>query len=1334
MSMAMVGLLVLGAGGLFACGSKSTGESNNNSITWCEDDNQCGPGEVCRGNQCVVEGDGGLPDSTVDEPDIVLSDETLDFESPLIGAEVILPLTVHNVGTADLVITLIEIIETGGPGSPQEFHSDFEGAVNIVIPPNGEQGINVSLLSVDGELDLGELRIHSNDPDENPVGVDLVSEHKGVADIDVCATDEGTALVPEAPYLTYPYDATDCVVSVDDDPVLDFGLVQFEEPQRRILALYNLAEGNAPLTINSVLITNNSGQAASFSMSFWVQDESTGEATSVGLPFFLSAGDTVNGINPTVVYVSVDFDASVDVFPLEQLEIQTNDPDESQVFVDIVGVVTGCPPDFWDVNGDPSDGCEYSCEFLGSTEDCLTPGEDDNCNGEVDEEDADNCTVYYRDHDGDGFGDGNDARCLCAADGEYNVGQGGDCDDDDEYVLPGVVERCITPYDDNCDGSDNDPDAQGCVSYLRDEDGDGYGITGDTECLCYNAGFYTASMGGDCDDDPNVCGVGCNPGMAEQCSTAYDDNCNGDSNELNAPGCTTYYRDSDDDGYGHQSISQCWCSPNGDFDSTDPSDCDDGNDAINPAASEECDLVDNNCVAGIDEGFDLQTDTLHCGVCNHACTNAHGAVACIAGVCSPTCAPGWGDCDTNPDNGCETDLNVVSFCGACLVNAECPNGFFCDGGTCTKKWNDGHTCSDDFECSSSLCRDLVCCNSDCSGICRGCAVMGSVGTCTYYAADTDPEPECTQDLAATCGQTGWCDGGGACQLYSAGTECLAESCTGTSHLFADTCNGAGGCQDGGSEDCSPYVCLGTSCRTSCTITSHCVAGFICTGNACVPQSGIGDSCSNDGECATGHCEDSVCCNRECDGTCRACNLGGNIGTCIDHASGEDPETGCGLCRACDGSGACAPATSGDDPKDQCSPQAKSTCGRDGECDGLGACRLWAIGTQCVAQSCVNHTVSLPRTCNGSGTCLTGTSLFCTPYECSGSVCGSSPCGSDTDCISGYFCNASNICVTKMGLGQVCGGLNECISGICKDGVCCGTPCTGTCESCNLSGSAGTCTDYDANDDPEHECTGTCRSCNGSGSCYNTAAGFDEENECTPSASSSCGTLADCDGAGDCAYWAPGTQCVAQSCAGSIEYPADFCNGTGTCVNTGATDCHPFMCQGDSCRTNCSIDDDCVSGYNCVSPNCCLPISTGSGSGCGGGDLFSFTHSNTSPTGTVISGNLVGASERWYRFRAVEWGGDLNIWSWLSTNPSSEFRIEVRETLYAVTNCTGATAPDDCDPDPVRYQWYHSGCSVNGCQDNDSQTIYVRVYRSVTATPTCNSYQLTIKVGGTVQPW
>lgn len=47
------------------------------------------------------------------------------------------------------------------------------------------------------------------------------------------------------------------------------------------------------------------------------------------------------------------------------------------------------------------------------------------------------------------------------------------------------------------------------------------------------------------------------------------------------------------------------------------------------------------------------------------CSNPHGQTACDAGACYPTCSPGFGDCNRNTADGCETDLSSRDNCGGC---------------------------------------------------------------------------------------------------------------------------------------------------------------------------------------------------------------------------------------------------------------------------------------------------------------------------------------------------------------------------------------------------------------------------------------------------------------------------------------------------------------------------------------------------------------------------------------------------------------------------------------------------------------------------------------------
>jgi len=67
------------------------------------------------------------------------------------------------------------------------------------------------------------------------------------------------------------------------------------------------------------------------------------------------------------------------------------------------------------------------------TEHC--DGQDDDCDGDTDEEDASGCAPWFRDEDGDGFGT-DDVRCLCEADPPYRAERGGDCNDQDQGVNP----------------------------------------------------------------------------------------------------------------------------------------------------------------------------------------------------------------------------------------------------------------------------------------------------------------------------------------------------------------------------------------------------------------------------------------------------------------------------------------------------------------------------------------------------------------------------------------------------------------------------------------------------------------------------------------------------------------------------------------------------------------------------------------------------------------------------------------------------------------------------------------------------------------------------------
>ena len=77
-------------------------------------------------------------------------------------------------------------------------------------------------------------------------------------------------------------------------------------------------------------------------------------------------------------------------------------------------------------------------------------------------------------------------------------------------------------------------------------------------------------------------------------------------------------------------------------------------------------------------------------------------------------------------------------------------------------------------------------------------------------------------------------------------------------------------------------------------------------------------------------------------------------------------------------------------------------------------------------------------------------------------------------------SAMGVCRLLLTAGQLCTAGAECGTGLCVDGVCCGTACDGVCESCNLPGSAGECKAIPDATDPYAECGA--RTCDGARAC------------------------------------------------------------------------------------------------------------------------------------------------------------------------------------------------------------------------------------------------------------
>ena len=233
--------------------------------------------------------------------------------------------------------------------------------------------------------------------------------------------------------------------------------------------------------------------------------------------------------------------------------------------------------------------------YPGADEYC--DGIDNDCEGDIDEDDALDVLTWYADSDGDGYGDAAVTDAECEQPSGY-VGDDTDCDDSDAASYPGAVEVAYDGIDQDCDGAD-----------LCDVDGDGFDSE---EC----------PDGEDCDDSDDEIHPDAEEifydDVDQDCDAESDYDADGDGYDSASYGgedCddadADTYPGAPDEPYDGE-ITDCDAADEYDQDGDgfeggdDGSDCDDANSDIHPGAE---DIPDD----GIDQDCDGEDATLEVG-------------------------------------------------------------------------------------------------------------------------------------------------------------------------------------------------------------------------------------------------------------------------------------------------------------------------------------------------------------------------------------------------------------------------------------------------------------------------------------------------------------------------------------------------------------------------------------------------------------------------------------------------------------------------------------------------------------------------------------------------